>query len=127
LPEKLKKRINKNENALLKILIDAVQEKRGKDLIVVDLRGLEQAVCDYFIICHGDSTTQVNAIADAVEEFAKKKANTRPHCIEGMQNAQWVLLDFFDIVVHVFQKDFRAFYQLEDLWSDGKIEMIKEK
>jgi len=122
----LKKKGNKNQNALLKVLIDAIQKKKGKDIVVVDLQGLDQAVCDYFIICHGDSNTQVNAIADSVEELAIKNAETRPRCIEGIQNAQWVLLDFFDIVVHVFQKEYRTFYQLEDLWSDGKIERIKE-
>ena len=121
----MKKKTNKEEDALLKVLIDAVKEKKGKDLVVGDLRGLEQAVCDYFIICHGDSTTQVNAIADSVEEFAIK-AGARPRCKEGMQNAQWVLMDFFNIIVHVFQKDYRTFYQLEDLWSDGKIEKIKD-
>lgn len=118
----MKKKVNKKENALLKIIIDAIEEKKGKDIVVMDLQGLEQAVCDYFVVCHGDSTTQVNALADSVEEFAETEADARPRCIEGKQNAQWVLLDYFNIVVHIFQKDYRAFYQLEDLWSDAKIQ-----
>jgi len=122
----LKKKVNKNEEVLLSIIIEAIQEKKGKDIALLDLRGLEQAVCDYFIICHGDSSTQVGALTGCIEEFAMKKAGIKPFHVEGMQNAQWVLLDFMDIVVHVFQKEFRFLYQLEQLWSDAKIKNIED-
>ena len=123
----LKKKAKSGEKDLLKILIDAILEKKGKDPVVIDLRKLEHAACDYFIICHGDSTTSVNAIAESIEEFAIHQAGARPRSVEGKQVAHWIAIDFFTIVAHVFLKEQRMLYQLEDLWSDGKIKKIKEQ
>ncbi len=122
----MKKNINKTETALLNVIVEAVQEKKGKEIVIIDLRDLDHSICDYFIVCHGDSTTQVGAIARCIQEMTEKKAGIRPRNIEGAQNAQWILVDFFNIIVHVFQKEIRTFYQLEELWSDGKLQVIKE-
>jgi ribosome-associated protein len=81
-------------------------------------------MCDYFIICQGESTTKVQALAENVEKEAYLKLNTQPHHIEGRENSQWILIDFFSVVVHVFQEESREFYKLEDLWRDGKLEFI---
>ncbi len=87
----------------------------------MDLSDLTEAMCDHFIICEGNSTTQVQAIADNVMHEVKKQTGDLPLSSEGKQNAEWILIDYFDVVVHVFLKEKRAFYQLEDLWSDAKM------
>lgn len=108
------------------LIIGAIQEKKGKEIVTIDLSQVENAICDCFIICHGDSYTQVDAITESVEKKLKEDVKIRPHHIEGLQNSQWVLLDYFDILVHVFQKDFRTFYNLEELWADGDLVKLEE-
>ncbi len=93
----------------------------------IDLRGIGSTVCDYFILCNGDSKTQVAAIAEGIDEQVKKNLHIDPHHREGMAYAHWVLLDYLDVVVHIFQKEYRDFYKLENLWADGKIEYIEEE
>ena len=110
-----------------KMIIDAIGEKKGHQIVSIDLREVEHSICDFFIICHGESTTQVSAIAESIEKKLKEEARIRAHHVEGMQNSQWVLLDYFDILVHVFQEEYRSFYKLEELWADGKITRVKEK
>jgi ribosome-associated protein len=104
-------------------LVDAVvlgiQEKKGINIAVLDMRELENSICDFFVICEGESTTQVDALADSVEEFAWKKLHDKPSHSEGKQSAQWVLIDFVDVVVHVFHKSVRPYYNLEGLWADA--------
>jgi len=112
---------------LVNIILQGIQEKKGKEIVNINLTELDNAVCQYFIICHGDSNTQVNAIANSVEEFVKKNLNERVDHKEGFENAQWILLDYTSIVVHIFQKEFRDFYNLEDLWADGKVIRIDEE
>lgn len=106
------------------LIVAALQEKKGHEICVIDLREVEHAISDYFIVCHGESTTQVDALSDSTEKKLKEEAGIRPHHIEGRQNSQWILLDYFDILVHVFQEEYRSFYRLEDLWADGKVERI---
>ncbi|HOK50949.1 MAG TPA: ribosome silencing factor [Bacteroidales bacterium] len=115
------------ETRLTEIIIDAIKEKKGKRIIKIDLRKLKNNLCDYFIICEGDSSTQVSALAENIERQAYLQANKTPHHIEGKENAQWILIDFFDVVVHVFQQENRNFYKLEDLWSDGIVETIENE
>jgi len=112
---------------LVNIILQGIQEKKGKEIVNINLTELDNAVCQYFIICHGDSNIQVNAIANSVEEFVKKNLNERVDHKEGFENAQWILLDYTSIVVHIFQKEFRDFYNLEDLWADGKVIRIDEE
>lgn len=104
---------------LAKAAIFGIEEKKGRNIRALDLRNIKNAVCDFFIICEAESTTQVSAIADSVAAEVKKQTNHRPHHIEGMQNAEWVLVDYLDVVVHVFQPEVRRFYNLESLWADA--------
>jgi len=106
---------------LVDIIINSIQEKKGIDLISLDLRDTEGAICDNFIICQGNSSTQVRAIADFVIEEVKKSMGSNPWNKEGFENMQWILLDYVDIVVHIFQPDARAFYNVEGLWADAKV------
>lgn len=105
-------------------IIEGIKEKKGKEIISINMSELENAVCRYFIICHGDSNTQVSAIAQWVEHFIEDKINEKVQRKQGMENAQWVLLDYVDVVVHIFQKEYRDFYNLEGLWADGLIKHI---
>jgi len=111
---------------LIDSIIQGILEKKGHEVVCIDLSQVENAVCDYFVICHGDSNTQVNAIAESVEKETIEKLSVRPASVEGMANAEWVLLDYGQTVVHIFQKPFRMRYQLEELWGDGKVTRIKE-
>ena len=112
--------------AIVDNIIEGIQEKKGKDIVCIDLSALENSICRYFIICHGDSNTQVSAIAQWVEKVMEDKLDEKVWRKQGLENAHWVLLDYFDVVVHIFQKEFRDFYNLEGLWADGKINLIKE-
>ncbi|MEN8230151.1 MAG: ribosome silencing factor [Bacteroidota bacterium] len=103
------------------LIIEAIQEKKGHQIVTIDLSNIENSICDRFIICHGESVTQVRAITESIEKKIKEEAGIRAHHVEGLQNSQWVLLDFFDILVHVFQEEYRSFYKLEELWADGKV------
>ena len=110
-----------NTEVINDLIIDSIQDIKGKNILKLDLRKLDDAPADYFIICEGDSNTQVKAISDNIYKRLKEELGQRPTHTEGAQNARWVCLDFFDTVVHVFYKETRQFYQLEDLWSDAKI------
>ncbi|MFA6403796.1 MAG: ribosome silencing factor [Salinivirgaceae bacterium] len=107
-------------------VVEAIKEKKGKEIIVLGLTELQQSVADFFVICHGDSNTQVDAIASNIERQARTELKEHVIHKEGTENSQWVLLDYGDVVVHVFQEPFRKFYNLEDLWADANTELIKE-
>ena len=109
---------------MLDSIINGIIEKKGHEVVCIDLSHIENAVFDYFVICHGDSSTQVNAIAESIEKETKEQLNVRPFSVEGTINSEWVLLDYGQIVVHVFQKPFRFRYKLEELWGDGKVTHI---
>lgn len=103
------------------LVIEAIRNKKGEDITVIDLRGLEEAVCDFFVICHTLTDVQVRGIANGVIDEVEEKTGEKPFRKEGFQNLEWVLIDYVDVVVHVFKRDKRAFYNLEDLWADGEI------
>ena len=107
-------------------IIKGIIEKKGREVVCIDLSHIENAVCESFVICHGDSNTQVNAIAESVEKETKAQFSVRPYSVEGTGNAEWVLLDYGTTVVHIFQKPFRQRFQLEELWGDGKLVRIEE-
>ncbi len=115
-----------NKNLLLNNIVEGIMEKKGHEIIDLDLRKVQNAICDHFIICHGDSNTQVNAIADSIEDRVQKNLNQRASHKEGLENAIWVLLDYYDIVVHVFQKEYRDYYRLEELWGDALIKKYND-
>lgn len=113
-----KNRLSETE-PLLQVILDAIDEKQGKDLISIDLSHLGHAIADYFVICHGDSVPQVGAIAGFVEEQVARKLDLKILRRQGFENSQWVLLVFENVVVHIFLKEYRDYYKLEDLWADG--------
>ena len=113
------------EEKVVDLIIEGIREKKGKEIISIDLSKLHNAVCRHFVICHGDSNTQVNAIAQGVERVLEEKLNEKVWRKQGFENAQWILLDYVDVVVHIFQKEYRDFYNLESLWADGKIKKIE--
>lgn len=104
---------------LNELIIDSIQDLKGKNILKLDLRHLHDAPADFFIICEGDSDTQVRAISDSVSEKVYEKQSLKPTHIEGRGKAHWVLIDYFDTVVHVFHPQYRNFYELEDMWSDA--------
>ena len=108
------------------LILEAISEKKGHQIVSIDLSEVENSICDFFIICHGESVTQVGAITESIEKKLKEEARIRAHHVEGLQNSQWVLLDYFDILVHVFQEEFRSFFKLEELWADGKVTRVTE-
>ncbi|MEL6392374.1 MAG: ribosome silencing factor [Bacteroidota bacterium] len=105
----------------LEQIIDSIQEAKGKNIAKLDLRQLDDAPTDFFVICEGSSTTQIKAIADRIERDLKTNLSERPAHVEGSRNAQWICLDYFNTIVHVFHPELRAFYDLEDLWSDAEV------
>ena len=105
---------------LIKLIIDGIEDVKGNEVSLLDLRKLENRVSDYFIICDGNSNTQVNAIISSVTKKVSEGLRDKPWGVEGTENAEWVLLDYVDVVVHVFQKEKREFYDLEGLWGDAK-------
>ncbi|MDA0973301.1 MAG: ribosome silencing factor [Bacteroidetes bacterium] len=123
----MKKQIKEAKNALLQSIISGIEEVKGNEIVVMDLSWLPGAICDNFVICHGNSNTQVEAIANKVREFTEKDLNERPWRTEGYGNANWIILDYFNIVVHVFYKETRTFYDIEDLWADADITVIGEE
>ena len=116
---RMKKLPGASADRLVEAIIEGIQEVKGRDIVHLDLREIPNSVCDHFIVCHGDSSTQVDAITRSVEEFARKEAGEKPWHTEGERNAEWVLMDFVNVVVHIFHRDKRGYYALEDLWGDA--------
>jgi ribosome-associated protein len=111
---------------LLQKVIEGIQEKKGRNIVVADLTAIEDCICRYFVICEGNSPNQVSAITTSVKDYVKKNAYTRPLSIDGTGNAQWVAMDYGDVVVHVFLPEIRKYYQLENLWNDAKLSEIAD-
>lgn len=114
------------ETALLDSIVEGILDRKGRDIVVLDLRPAGNGIADFFVICHGTSNTQAAAIANSVEERVRKDLNIKPWHTEGFQNAEWILTDYVNVVVHVFQEPIRDFYRLEDLWADAPVTQIKE-
>jgi len=108
------------ENALVSSIIEGIQNIKGKSISVLDLRKTDSTVCDYFVVCEGRSTTHISSIADAIEDNVREQLHERPFHIEGRQNAIWVLMDYGNVLVHIFQKEARDFYSIETLWDDAE-------
>jgi len=116
---------NTNSDNLITFTINGIEDVKGQNITILDLREIENTVCDYFIICDGTSNTQVNAIVNSVQKKVSKNTKEKPWHIEGSENAEWVLMDYVDVVVHVFQKHTRQYYDIENLWGDAKITEIE--
>ena len=122
-----KVKIKKNSAIVAEFVVQGLLEKKGKKIVCLDLTQLDGAVCDYFIICHADSTTQVSALAESVEDTVRIEMGEKPWNSEGQTNSTWILLDYSNVVVHVFQRETREFYNLEELWADAKIQEIESE
>lgn len=112
---------------LIDAIVEGIQRKKGIDIVKIDLTKINHTECKYFIICHGNSNTQVDAIAHSVEDTVEELLNEKTWHKDGYRNSIWILLDYADIMVHVFQKDSRQFYDLENLWADAPIELINSE
>src|ERR1035437_2092929 len=123
----IKRNSERSESAMLAdIVINAIQEKKGERVVKIDMRPINSPVADFFIVCQGNSRAQVEAIADSVEHEVIGSIGVRPSFIEGKENAEWMLIDYFDVVVHIFQPEARGFYKLENLWADADITEVSE-
>ncbi|MDH4404317.1 MAG: ribosome silencing factor [Flavobacterium sp.] len=118
---------NNSNDVLLTNIIKGIEEVKGNDIDILDLRAIDNSACDYFVICNGNSNTQVSAIVNSVQKTVSKEIKDKPWHVEGMENAEWVLMDYVNIVVHVFQKNIREYYNIESLWGDAKITSIENK
>ncbi|GGG52456.1 ribosomal silencing factor RsfS [Croceivirga lutea] len=110
---------------LISLIISGIEEVKGLNINLLDLREIENTVCDYFIICNGTSNTHVNAIVSSVQKIVSKAIKDKPWHVEGSENAEWVLMDYVNVVVHVFQKQAREYYDIEGLWGDAKFTMVE--
>ncbi len=118
-------KIKNNSDALIANIISGIEDVKGIEIKLLDLREIENTVCDYFIICEGSSNTQVNAIVSSVQKKVSKEIKDKPWHIEGENNGEWVLIDYVNVVVHVFQKHIREYYDIESLWGDAKTTLIE--
>ncbi len=122
------KKSNLTESEILaKLAAQGMDNKKGLDIVLLDLRGVTSAPTNFFVICSGNVPSHVSAISDGVYETIKKATGYNPHKVEGYDNAEWILMDYFDIVVHIFLKDKREHYRLEELWADGVMTVYETK
>ena len=122
-----KRKKSETSGMLADIIVKGMQEKLGLDIVKLNLSGIPNSITDYFVICHASSGTQVSAICDSVDETVRKEAGEKPLHIEGLDNCFWVLLDYGNVIVHVFLEEYRNFYSLESLWSYCSIEALDDK
>jgi len=116
---------NSSNDDLLANIIKGIEEVKGENIDILDLRAIDNTVCDYFVVCNGNSNTQVNAIVGSIQKIVSKELKDKPWHVEGAENGEWVLMDYVTIVVHVFQKHIREYYRIESLWGDAKITTIE--
>ena len=107
------------QQQLIDTIVSAIEDKKGKNIVSLDLSGFDGAICSHFSVCNADSTTQTSAIADGIEDKVHEVMREWPWRVEGKQTGAWVAMDYLDVVVHIFQTDLREFYKLEELWADA--------
>jgi ribosome-associated protein len=112
---------------LLASVIKGIFEKKGQNVLKIDLRKLDTRITDYFVICHAPSSTQVSALCDSVDDTVRMETGEKPLHVEGLENSFWVLLDYGNVIVHIFLEEYRKFYSLESLWADATIESLEDK
>lgn len=117
--------MDENKKIVEKI-VEGIQDKKGKKIVVVDMNKLQDAPCSYFVICEGDSNVHVNAVANSIKEWVSEKIKVKPYATDGFENSQWVAMDYGQIIVHVFQQPFREFYDLEHLWQDADLDYLPD-
>lgn len=111
---------------ILSKIVEGIQERKGKKIVIVNMSELQEAPCSYFVICEGDSGVHVSSIATSVKEWVRDEIRVKPFAVDGMENAEWVAMDYEQIIVHVFQRRARAFYDIEHLWEDAKLTEIED-
>jgi len=121
-PKKIKTEYLTFQGNLEELIIQALIEKKGEQIICIDLKAMRHVLFDYFIICTGNSKPHMETLSDFVQEITKKQAGIKPAYVEGRANGEWILLDYFNIIVHIFQPEIRQFYNIESLWSDAPIQ-----
>ena len=114
------------EKQLIETIVEGIQEKKGKKITTVDLSDIESAAASYFVICEGQSTTQVAAIADSVREYVQQHTGIKPFGYDGYQNSQWIIIDYGSILAHIFLPEYRNYYKLEQSWNDAKLAEIPD-
>lgn len=115
----IKNKLDIDSKILCDTIVEGMQENKANDIVVLDLRNIDNAVCDFFVICSGDSSTQVDGISSTVLRHTRTELGDKPWSTEGKNNSEWVLLDYVSVVAHIFYKETREFYDLEDLWADA--------
>jgi ribosome-associated protein len=120
-----RKKKQEPKEILIEAVVEAMADKKARSPIIIDFTVLKGVLCDAFVICHGNSRTQVEAIAGHVIGEVKKKTGLNPVHQEGFENAEWILIDYFDVVIHVFQEERRRFYNIEQLWADARVIMVE--
>jgi ribosome-associated protein len=113
-----------NADELIALIINGIEEVKGKEINLLDLRDIDNTVCEYFVVCSGTSNTHVKAIVNSIQKSVSKALHDKPWHVEGAENAEWVLMDYVNVVVHVFQKPIREYYDIEGLWGDAKVTPI---
>jgi ribosome-associated protein len=114
------------DNILVRSIVEGMQEKKAKKIVVVDLTKFQNSGCSYFVICEGDSNTHVGSISRSIKSYVREHAKSRPAAIDGLLNAEWVAMDYMQVIVHVFQREPRAFYDIEHLWADADITEVPD-
>ena len=109
---------------LVKKITEGIQEKKGQKIVIADLTNIEDTICNYLVICQGNSPTQVSVIADSIREYVREETGNKPTAIDGYRNALWIAMDYSDVLVHIFLPEVREFYNLENLWADAKLTYI---
>ncbi|MDD6209760.1 MAG: ribosome silencing factor [Bacteroidales bacterium] len=117
---------NDEAELLVAKVVEGIQEKKGKNIVTVDLRALPSGICQFFVICEGNTPTQVSAISDSVWEYVRKETKEKPYIVDGERNAEWIAMDYGTVIVHIFLPERRAYYNLEHLWADAKLNRIPD-
>ena len=120
-----KETVMEQTTKLVQTIINGIEEKKGSDIVIADLQGIEGTICRYFIICQGGSPTQVEAITESVGDMCREQLGEKPAHVVGLENALWVAMDFGDVLVHIFVPEMREYYDLEHLWADAKITRVR--
>ena len=111
----------KEKNVLTKQIVNTIEDAKGKEIVTLDLRNIETSICDFFIVCTGTSNTHVKSIENKIKKMISKKLGEKPINVEGSLTADWILMDYYNVVIHIFQKQTREFYKIEDFWGDAEI------
>lgn len=115
-----------NNEQIVEKIVEGIQERKGKNIVIVNLTKLQEAPCSYFVICEGDSTVHVNAIGESIKDYVREQIKEKPFAVDGFENCEWIAMDYGQIIVHVFQHSTRAFYDIEHLWADAQLKKLED-